>query len=209
MSDTPHPAALNPPTSVAGLRTCVLLPAIARMGMSVFVFGAVFLVFMFIVSALVSPDRFPVRINDRTVRLQDLMGEQEKLSDEHAMLLAARAQIGERVQAPVLRQVETLRQGTKPLGAALLGIDEVRVGFDTAISLPHVTFDVTGGTLRLGGDVRDPQGRSVQLLASFVDGLRAVPLIASVTEPEYRADPLSSGGTVSSFTLSITLHSGN
>jgi hypothetical protein len=58
----------------------------------------------------------------------------------------------------------------------------------------------------IGGEVRDPQGRSVQLLGSFVDGLRGIPLIQSVTEPEYRSDPVPSGGTVSPFTLSLIFH---
>ncbi|MDD5055156.1 MAG: hypothetical protein PHZ00_02710, partial [Candidatus Peribacteraceae bacterium] len=184
-------------------------PALSRLGLSFFVFGAVFLGLMIGVTALVSPDRFPVHLRDRTVRLADLTAEQEKLTQEHATLLAARATLEERVQAPVLRQVQSLRHGADPLGAALLAIDDVRTGLDAAISLPQVSFVAAAGTLKLGGEVRDPQGRSVQLLASFVDGLRALPLVASVTEPEYRVDPIPSGGTASPFILSITLHRGS
>jgi hypothetical protein len=192
------------------------------MGLSFFLFGATFFLLILTVVSLVSPDRFPVRLKDRTIRLADLMEEQEKLSGEHATLLAARSTLDERMQAPTLRQVDSLQRVNQPLGAALLAVDEVRKSFDTSgrsvISLPRVSFDAVSGTLLLGGEVRDAQGRSVQLLASFVDGLRALPVIASVTEPEYRVDPIPpqavstavapSGGTVSPFTLSIKLQRG-
>lgn len=188
----------------------VILPAVSRLGLSVTVFGASFLILILVVTSLIAPDRFPVHLKDRTVRLADLTEEQDRLESEYATLVAARTTLEQRVQAPILKQIDALQKDNMPLGAVLMKIDEVRKSFDVgsqaAIALPQVSFDAGKATLIIGGDVRDPQGRSVQLLASFVDGLRSIPLIQSVTEPEYRSDAIPSGGSVSPFTLSLTFH---
>ena len=188
----------------------VILPAVSRLGLSVAVFGVSFLILILAVTSLIAPDRFPVHLKDRTVRLADLTEEQERLESEYATLVAARATLDERVQAPILKQIEVLQKDNTPLGAVLIKIDDVRRSFDSngqaTIALSQVSFNSEKGTVVIGGDVRDPHGRSIQLLASFVDGLRSIPLIQSVTEPEYRSDAIPSGGTASPFTLSLTFN---
>jgi hypothetical protein len=109
--------------------------------------------------------------------------------------------------APVLRQVEKLRGETSPIGAAMLAIEDIRKSFKTPnsdpISLPGVQYDHEKNALTIEGDVRDPSGRSMQILATFVDELRAHAIFESVSEPEYESEPLKEGGTRSPFILTL------
>jgi glycerate-2-kinase len=85
----------------------------------------------------------------------------------------------------------------------------VRRGFSTSqadpISLPTVQVSGSGGLITVGGEVHDKSGRSMQLLASFVDGLRGIRMFEHVSEPEYRETSGNDGSSSSPFTLTITL----
>lgn len=195
------------PTNPDPEDTHVLLPAIARLGVSVGVFGGTFFVIAVIVTMLFSPDRFPVRVGDKTVRLHELEAEEKSLIVKKADLMEERKKILADSDAPVLHQVEKLRALTSPVGSALLSIEDVRhsfrIGSTDPISLPGISFSSEANAITLVGDVRDPSGRSMQILASFVDELRAIESFASVSEPEYKAEPLKDGGTLSHFSLTL------
>lgn len=199
------------PTSPAGeVRSSgVLLPAISHLGLPAAVFGGVFLVLTVVLIALTSPDRFPVRIGDKIVRLSTLEAEAQSLHERETAIQREREALKNESSAPVLHDVLRLREDMYPVGRALLAIDGVRRGFATAaadpISLPTVLISGSGGMITLGGEVRDENGRSMQLLASFVDGLRALPMAKTVTEPEYREIGTQDGVSVSPFRITITL----
>lgn len=194
----------------------VLIPAIARLGLPVLIFGASFLLLSVALTYLVSPDRFPVRMGDKIVRLADVQAEEYALSVKQADLLDERAKILRDSDAPVLTQVMKLRSAVDPIGTVLLEIDRVRASFRNGnidpVSLPLVQFDGSSHTLTLGGTVTDPGGRSVSILSSFVDELRKIPMLQSengrtpVTDPpEYVQHDAPGGGTISPFTVVITI----
>lgn len=187
--------------------TPVLLPAVARLGVPVGIFGGAFFVIAVILTMLFSPDRFPVRVGDKTVRLHELEAEEKTLIVTKADLMEERKKILADSDAPVLHQVEKLRALTSPVGSALLSIEDVRrsfrIGNADPISLPGIAFSGETNAITLSGDVRDAGGRSMQILASFVDELRAIEAFESVSEPEYKSDPLPDGGTSSHFSLTL------
>lgn len=195
------------PTTTDTNNTPVLLPAIARLGVPVGIFGATFFVIAVILTMLFSPDRFPVRVGDKTVRLHELEAEEKNLVIKKADLMEERKKILADSDAPVLHQVEKLRALTSPVGSALLSIEDVRrsfrIGNADPISLPGIAFSSETNAIILSGDVRDAGGRSMQILASFVDELRAVESFESVSEPEYKSEPLPDGGTSSHFSLTL------
>lgn len=185
----------------------VLMPAIARLGVPVGVFGLSFFVITVLLTLLLSPDRFPVRVGDKTVRLYDLETEEKSLKAKQADLLEERQKILADSEAPVLHQVEKLRSSILPVGSAMLSIEDVRrsfrAGTSDPISFPGVMFDATANTLTLVGEVRDAGGRSMQILASLVDELRVIAAFESVSEPEYVSELLAGGGTVSRFSITL------
>lgn len=187
----------------------VLVPALARLGLSVGVFGATFFVIAIVLTMLFSPDRFPVRVGEKTVRLHELEAEEKRLIAEKADLLEERKKILADTDAPVLHQVQKLRALMPPVGSALLRIEEVRrsfaVGSHDPISLPQISFREQDAAVRISGEVRDVNNASMQILASFVDELRALPSIESVSEPEYTSEPLPEGGTLSRFSITLRL----
>lgn len=195
------------PTNTDPKDTPVLLPAIARLGVPVGIFGGTFFVIAVILTMLFSPDRFPVRVGDKTVRLHELEAEEKSLIVKKADLMEERKKILADSDAPVLHQVEKLRALTSPVGAALLSVEDVRrsfrIGDADPISLPDIAFSSETNAITLSGDVRDAGGRSMQILASFVDELRAIESFESVSEPEYKSEPLPDGGTSSHFSLTL------
>lgn len=198
----------------------VLLPAVARLGVPVLLFGTVFLLLSFALTFLVSPDRFPVRMGDKVVRLSDLQTEEYSLKTRQAELLDERAKNLKDADAPVLTQVTKLRSEFDAVGPLLLEVEKTRksfaVGDNDPIRMPKVEYDAPTHRLTLGGDVTDPSGRSVSILSSFVDALRKLPMLqtdsgrTAVSDPsEYVQSSASGGGTVSPFSIVITLpHAG-
>ncbi|MFA5800317.1 MAG: hypothetical protein WC840_05170 [Candidatus Peribacteraceae bacterium] len=187
----------------------VLLPALGRLGVPLCVFGAVFLLATVLLTVLLTPDRFPVRLGDRIVRIRDLESEEKALVSRQAELLSAREKLGSESRSPVLHEVMKLKKDILPVGPALLSIDDVRRSFASRdadpISLPQVEVRGEEGKILLSGEARSDSGRSIQLLARFVDSLRASPLFQSVSEPEYKQVNAPDGTTVSPFSLTITL----
>ena len=171
-------------------------------------FGIVFMTSTVVITQLITPDRFPVRIGDRVVRLVDLEAEQKQLLSAKADLLTKPSPFTQS-RAPVLHQLIFLRGSVTPMGQAFLAIDDIRVSFRTGdsdpISIPEMEARGSGGLILLGGETRDAGGRSMQILASFVDGLRAIPLVASVSEPEYQKKKNADGTESTPFAVTVTL----
>ena len=183
------------------------LPAFERLALPALIFGLLFFMATFGITMLLTPDRFPVRIGDRVVRLIDLETEQRALLVEKVEL-ETNHDVSLDSRAPVLRQLAMLKPRVTPVGAALLAIDDVRLRFRTPtvdpISLPRV-FVASGTVIRIGGEVRDMGGSTMRTLASFVDGLRTIPFVLSVSEPEYSERKDADGTTVSPFVITLTL----
>jgi len=186
-----------------------LLFAIADLGVPIFLFGAVFLVLTIGVTKLLSPDRFPVHIAEKVIRLSDLSAEEARLHAEHDALTVERAELlKSQDTAPVLSMVTARRNALFPIGSVLLSIEALRTSFRTTnldpITLPTIEYDGAEQTLTLGGFVTDTTGGSNHILSNFVDGLRTLPTITSVSEPEYTQDTSELGVPRTPFIL--TLH---
>lgn len=196
----------HPPKASAPLQTGVLLPAIARLGFPLFVFSVMLLGATLGLRLLLTPDRFPVRIGDRVVRLADLEAEQEALLLRKADLLNRHTGITES-RAPVLNQLRQLSRQIPPIGRVLPAIEDVRTSFAAGgtdpVSIAQITIDRSQARIVLTGDVKNAGDRSIQMLASFVDGLRAIPL--SVSEPEYVQRQNPDGTTSSPFLITVSL----
>ena len=207
-SMSPSPSKILPPTSSAS----VLLPALADLGISVLLFGVVFLSATVVLVVLATPDRFPVRIGDRVVRLSDLESEQKALLSRKVDLQSRRSPATE-TRAPVLHQLSLLRSRVLPVGPTLLKIEDVRRSYASGttdpISLLETDVSGSGTIIRVTGEVKASTGQSIRTLASFVDALRSLPLVVSVSEPEYAEHPLSNGVVISSFSIILSLaHAG-
>lgn len=187
--------------------TRILIPAIERLGIPVLIFGLVFSVLVGLVMLIATPDRFPVRIGDTVVRIVDLEREQERVLQETRALKDRQEKLRSDDRAPTLHQLRLLSKDVLPVGAALSAVEDVRrsfiVGSIDPIALPSIQYK--DGAVNITGIVRDPGGRSVQLLASFIDALRRIHEIKSVSEPEYTSREKPDGGSESPFAITITL----
>lgn len=188
--------------------TSILLPAVSRLGIPVFLFSIVFLAATLGLRLLLTPDRFPVRIGDHVVRLSALEAEQKALLEQRADLMNQHGVVTES-RAPVLHQMRVLATRIPPIGRVMMGIDDVRAGFAAGgidpISIVQITANGPGGTVTLHGEVKDAGDRSLQILASFVDGLRAMPFPVSVSEPEYVRRTNADGTISSPFVITVSL----
>lgn len=190
----------------------VLLPAFARLGVPVFVFGAVFCASMTLMRVLLTPDRFPVRTGESVVRLKDLAEERQSLKDKHARLLQERTDLETKTPTPVLQQIGTIVRVRPEIGAALGQIETSRRSFAIAGADP-VTITVLSvrgaeSAVTLTGEVRDRGDRSIQILAAFVDALRKSGRFAGVSEPEYIQSNPEGGGSLSPFQIFLTIPHG-
>jgi hypothetical protein len=186
-----------------------LSAAVIRMAVPVLVFGTVFFVAMLGLQYLASPDRFPVRVGDKVIKLQDLSNEEATLREREQVLLQERAKMDADMPTPVLHQVATLRSDDVAIVRALNAVEQARAGFamsgDNPVRVSRVWFSRGERRLAIAGQVADPAGRSVHLLASFVDALRSSKSFASVSEPEYTQQTQSDGIVTSPFSLSLSL----
>lgn len=191
----------------------VLLPAVSKLGVPVAIFGAVFLVLAFTLTVIVSPDRFPVRVGDKIVRVSELQAEETELKRKQGDLVSIREKLLATADAPILRQVQSLRAEFTDPGSVLLEVERVRksfaVGGNDPISLPRVEFDAERSMILLGGTATDSGNRSIQILAAFVDGLRRIAGIERVAEPEYAETQTPDGGTTAPFAITLTLQHGS
>lgn len=195
----------TPPT----MRTA-LLPALRDLGMPVFLFGVVFLGLTIGMTALLSPDRFPVHVAGKVIRLADLAAEEDRLHTEQNELTLRRQElIASQDAAPVLQAVMERKAEIFPVGSVLLGVEAARLSLRTnnldPISLPRVEYRSDTHLLTLGGAVTDPTGGSNHLLSAFVDLLRELPLVTSVSEPEYTQELSETGVPRTPFTLTLRL----
>jgi hypothetical protein len=184
-----------------------LVPALERVGPSILLFGGVFLTLTLLITGFLQPDRFPVHVGGKVIRLSDLAEEEKRLQDEHNALTLRRDELLQSQNtAPVLSQVYERRASMLPIGAVLLHVESLRASFRTSridpIAIPGVVFDGAAGTLVLTGMVTDATGGSNHILASFVDGLRALPALSSVSEPEYIQEQ-TLNGLRTPFTITI------
>lgn len=186
-----------------------LLAAVQRMAVPVLVFGTVFFGAMLLLRYLASPDRFPVRVGDKVVRLQDLAAEESALRERERALLAERASLDEQMPTPVLHQVATFHKDDVAIVHALNAVEQARAGFalsgDNPVQVTRVWFARQERRLALAGKVADPAGRSMHVLASFVDALRSSRAFANVSEPEYTQQTQPDGIGISPFSLSLSL----
>ncbi len=191
----------------------VLLPAFARLGIPMLVFGCVFLLSMTVMRVLLTPDRFPVRIGEKVVRFRELSDERQALTDKERALLAQQSELEAQTPSPVVAQVLSIMKDRPAIGSALMQIENARANFSLGSVEPVHIFSTSvkasGGTIILIGEARDVGDRSMQILAAFVDALRKAGSFSAVSEPEYVQSRHADGGTFSPFTISLTIVHGS
>ncbi|OGJ62008.1 hypothetical protein A3A67_01145 [Candidatus Peribacteria bacterium RIFCSPLOWO2_01_FULL_51_18] len=184
-----------------------IIKTIEKSGLPIFLFGAIFFISSLGFKILLSPDRFPVRLPDRTVRIGDLVDEEKALRDREARLRETKAMLDQANRSPVLHKVSKIKEDRLAVGDALSRVDEIRrtfiYGGIDPISLPGVEFQGDAGIVVVSGEVRDTGNRSQDILTRFIDGLRNAGL--RVSEPEYLQNSDPDGGTRSPFKISIYL----
>ncbi len=183
--------------------------AIDLLAVPLCVFGVVFLAAIIGMTRLLTPDRFPARIGDKVVLLGNLTQEEQSLQVREQNLLTEQESLDGKVPTPVLNQLNALRAESKDAGSALVAVDDVRQSFalsgESPISVQRIWFNQTEKRLAIAGAVRDPSGRSMQILASFVDNLRSSGTFERVSEPEYVQQADIDGVSLSPFSISLFL----
>lgn len=188
-----------------------VLTAMHHLGLPLITFGGCLCLLMIVLMFLFTPDRFPVRIGEQAIALSALTSEQEELRLEESRLLDERRSIGQSVPTPVLHQVRTLSADFVPVGSVLQAVSTVRQSFvingQDPVRIDSVQVDASARRMTVAGRMIDAS-RSVEMLASFVDGLRASPLFASVSEPDYSVEHGADGAIFSPFTITLVLAHG-
>ncbi len=183
-----------------------LLAAMHRLGLSFSLFGSAFMLLMIGLQFLVTPDRFPVRIGQKVVRLSQLLSERASIQTVQAQLLSKREVAEASVPIPITQKVRDLKKAALPIGRTVASVERVVEHIrqsSTSIHIESLAYDGKG--LMLSGTIRDADARSIQVLASFVDALRLRSEIAAVSEPEYQQTASPDGGSTSSFVLHLTI----
>lgn len=80
-------------------------------------------------------------------------------------------------------------------------------GPDGTIALEEIQMDASADTLTVAGDVRGVGPRSMTVLAQFVENLRHLPFVSSLTPPVFVRMEDEKIGQHSPFTMTITLSS--
>lgn len=186
-----------------------LLAAFEDLWVPLAIFGAVFLCGMVTLSVLFSPGRFPVRLGDRMVRFRDLSAEEQLLVGRQQELLKERARVLSLTPAPMLAELSQTRSDVSASFAAITAIEAARRELATSgidhVLIETMSFDEAARSIRIAGVASDSDGSSVQILALFVDKLRASPLFSFVREPEYREVRDGNGAVTSPFVITLTI----
>ena len=161
-----------------------------------------------VLTFLFDPGRYPVHVGSSVIRLQDLQSEYDALLAHEQELIRQEASLDELTPTPTLDALRMLRNERAPYFEAIVAAERARGTFALSSGNP-VVFDRVvlseDSTLKLDGSVRDQSGRTMQLLASFIDRLREQSVFASVSEPEYRELINPDGIPTSPFSLLLTL----
>lgn len=172
-------------------------------------FGATFMLGAAMLTLLMDPGRFVVHTGASALRLRDLMTQEHALLTQRAELLAAREKLSDAVPTPTLERVTALKRDTKGLALtrALDALDAVRRAFiiDGADLVVFTDVKAADASLTIKGFVRDGDGRSMQILASFIDQLRSHDAFAHISEPEYQRVTGNDGTITSPFDITILL----
>jgi hypothetical protein len=78
------------------------------------------------------------------------------------------------------------------------------LGEKNAVTVGNLTYDLAGKSVRLQGDVRNVASRSMTVLAQFVEAVRALPFVASLTPPPFAREE-GPDGPHSSFDFTFRL----
>ncbi len=153
---------------------------------------------------VLTPSRFPVQTGERMVRFGDVTAERDALRAEQAKLLDEQSRIASLTPTPTLNLIHGSRAfAAQQVATATAEFSDIAATFDTALQIDFLR--VHASALSVSGMIRSDQGRSIALLASFVDRLRESPFFTSVSEPEYRQTRTQDGHLVAPFAINITL----
>ena len=191
---------MNPPTSLSA--------AVERLALPAFIFSAIFLTGVLTLTVLFDPGRYPVRVGNSVVRLRDLATEHAALLTREAELAKEEQSLDELTPTPTLTMLRQLRAERAPSYEAIVAVERARRTFSLASGNPITLAKAAlsdDKTLTITGDVADQAGRTMQLLAAFVDRLRDQKVFVTVSEPEYRDELDGSGMPRSPFVITLTL----
>lgn len=171
------------------------------------VFSATLLVGAILLLVILTPGRFPVQSGTKLLHFSDLTSERDALRAEHEKLLAEENRVTSLTPTPMLNRIFSIRTehgagALRAIGAFEEVVQSFEVSKSNAVSIDFLHATLT--SLSVSGNVRDNQGRSTQLLASFIDRLRESGSFTSVSEPEYQQTRGQDGSFVSPFAINTT-----
>lgn len=176
---------------------------LGRLGAPACIFSGTLFALVLLLSIIMAPERFPIHLQGNVVQIKELKTEVRRLKTLEASLREQRLHMKSDDASVLSSALATAKASILPVGRIFMEVERTRAMFGDAIALPHVVWTGNIKTLVIGGVLKDPNGRSIQLLAAFVDGLRAIEGVVSVSEPEYTTSREPSGVSTTPFQLTI------
>ncbi len=187
---------LTPKEARSALREFLAMPFL--------LFSTVFLLGCIAMLLILTPGRFPVQAGDKLVQFSDITAERDGLKAEHTDLLSEANRVASITPTPVLNLIHGQGVMTNIHSARAMSAIETAVLNFSSVGTRSVIVEfvhMDAKSISLSGKVYDNEGRSVQLLASFVDRIRDSKLFTSVSEPEYKQLRDSNGAPYSPFAI--------
>lgn len=175
------------------------------LGVPFLIFAAAFLIGTILLAIILTPGRFPVRTGATFVRFADLRAEQKALEEKYRSLKAEQDRVSSLTPTPTLNMIHDIRAAAhnRQLGMGIAALTDAVASFNTSIEIDF--FHAKDGQISISGKARDGNGRSIPLLASFIDRLRSDRHFKDVSEPEYSQIRDGEGRVYSPFAIEILL----
>ncbi len=179
-----------------------------RIAMPFLLFAAVLAVLLMLSWSMLVPRLARVDVGGRTLTAEEIRAYRVDLAAQIVAGEGQRRDLVLSVQDPAYIALKQSRRSALPVTQLLAELEtQAAAGADQpdAVHLSFLRYDILSGSGSLRGDVRFVGSRSMTVLASFVDVLGRLPVLASVTPPPFirEDDPVT--GAHSPFALSFTV----
>jgi hypothetical protein len=178
-----------------------------RVAQPFLLFSAVLTLLLVASSWFLLPRLERVEVTGSVLDVPGLQAQKADLSAQVAVLEETRNRFALAIRDPAydtLKQrrlsVESFADLQKSLRDAAAAVNEK----EDAVHLSSFAYRPEEKTIRIGGDVRHVDSRSMTVLAEFVDALRRLPFVASVETPPFTRDD-GPDGPHSPFAFTLTL----
>lgn len=177
---------------------------VVRWAVSILFFGCTALLLTFVVVVLTRPGRYPVTLGDSLLRLKEIDTAVTELRAEEQRLLSASEELRHRTPTPTVKQLDTFSASRTDVGTFLRDlVRSLHTSHGVDVTLTSILLQ-DKATVELHGEV-NAGGKSLRVVADFIDALRSSPTILHVMEPEYILATAKDGSSFAPLTLLLTL----